>query len=254
MYGWTWITTSDGAPEVYSLLDDDGELVAKVYQRFGRVICWAPFTWAETAYRSTEDIGDYGFDDDGQRQRHFLEIGRALREWVDRKRVAGVDIALLRDEHAYFYEASNGHNAMTVEETDAPGRRCDEAAAEREALVLDGWRAVRCNWCCEGYRLRDPTGQMRGQVQVRYGVVRAVAATSADADKADPIETDDYAAARRTCRGQIVLQEKVGWMAIEFDDAEREGWIAKAIAAIEATPNPDRAWPASTYGAKHPFG
>ena len=34
-----------------------------VYQRFNRVICWAPFTWAEEAYRSEEAIGRYGFDD-----------------------------------------------------------------------------------------------------------------------------------------------------------------------------------------------
>ena len=43
-HGWTWVPKMGGAPELYSLLDADGELMGDVYQRFGRVICWAPFT------------------------------------------------------------------------------------------------------------------------------------------------------------------------------------------------------------------
>ena len=57
-HGWTWVQTMGGAPELYSLFDADGELMGEVYQRFNRVICWAPFTWAEEAYRSEEDVED----------------------------------------------------------------------------------------------------------------------------------------------------------------------------------------------------
>ena len=84
-HGWTWIRTSEFAPEGYSLLDADGELWGHVYNRWDRVICWAPFVWEE-------DVGEYGFEDDAQRQRHLARIGPALREWVARKQAAGVDL------------------------------------------------------------------------------------------------------------------------------------------------------------------
>ena len=63
--GWTWVQKMTASPETYSLFDADGELMGDVYQRWDRVICWAPFTWAEEAYRSHEDVGAYGFDDEG---------------------------------------------------------------------------------------------------------------------------------------------------------------------------------------------
>ena len=65
--GWTWVQTMTASPETYSLFDASGELMGDVYQRWNRVICWAPFTWAEEAYRSQEDVGKYGFDEVGQR-------------------------------------------------------------------------------------------------------------------------------------------------------------------------------------------
>lgn len=43
-FGWTWVCTMDSSPEIFSLFDSDGELVGHVYQRAGRVICWAPYT------------------------------------------------------------------------------------------------------------------------------------------------------------------------------------------------------------------
>ena len=250
--GWTWVQTMLVAPETYSLFDADGELMGEVYQRFNRVICWAPFTWAEEAYRSEEDIGRYGFDDEEQRQRHFAKIGAALRNWVRRKQEDGVDLPLLRDTHAYFYETGNGHIPMTVEEKGypevwTPGIKEDRAAP---AIVIDGWQAEKAQyWYCEGYRLRDQTGQLRGNVQVRLGVVRAVAARPEDADKVDPSRNHMYHAERQTCRGQIVLQERLRPMALAFEPAERETWLRKAVDAIRATPDPDRAWPPEVLGA-----
>ena len=252
-HGWTWVETMVAAPETYSLLDADGELMGSVYHRFGRVICWAPFTWAEEAYRSDEDIGQYGFEDEEQRQRHFAKIGAALRDWVRRKLEDGIDIPLLRDTHAYYYEASNGHVSMTAQERGyrevwTPGSREDRAAP---AIAIDGWQAEKAQyWHCEGYRLRDGTGQLRGDVQVRFGVVRAVAARPEDADELDPSRNpDDYTYCEdKSCRGQIVLQERLRPMALAFEPGERETWLRRAVEAIRATPDPNRAWPPGTRG------
>ena len=106
--GWTWVQTMPAAPETYSLFDASGELMGVVYQRYNRVICWAPFTWAEEAYRREEDVGEYGFDDDGQRRHHLAKIGAALRDWVRRKREDGVDIPLLRDTHDMNWSITAG--------------------------------------------------------------------------------------------------------------------------------------------------
>ena len=254
--GWIWVQTMSACPETWSLFDADGELMGAVYQRWDRVICWAPFTWADEAYRSHEDVGPYGFEDEGQRRRHFAAMGAALRDWVRRQRDAGVDIPLLRDTHAYYYETGNGHNPMTIAEheygigwlpsNDAPA-----------PIAVDGWQAERTRaWYCEGYRLRDDTGQLRGHVQVRFGVVRAVAAQRRDADEVDPARNRDdrYSAQGRTCRGQIVLQERLRPMALAFKAGERETWLRKAIEAVRATLDPDRAWPPGTHGARFPPG
>ena len=248
--GWTWVQTMTAAPETYLLFDASGELMGDVYQRWNRVICWAPFTWAEEAYRSEEDVGKYGFDDEGQRWRHFAKIGAALRDWVRRKREDGVDIPLLRDTHAYYYETSNGHNPMTIEENKYKWELPLDRSAP--AIAIDDWQAEQARgWHCEGYRLRDETGQLRGDMQVRLGVVRAVAARPEDADKLDPTRNPDkrYLYDDRTCRGQIVLQERLRPMALAFEPDERETWLRKAIEAIRATPDPDRAWPPETLGA-----
>ena len=120
------------------------------------------------------------------------------------------------------------------------------------AIVIDDWQAEQARyWDCEGYRLRDETGQLRGDMQVRLGVVRAVAARPEDADELDPTRNPDYSYSerRRTCRGQIVLQERLRPMALAFEPGERETWLRKAIEAIRATPDPDRAWPPETLGA-----
>ena len=251
-HGWTWVPRGGSFPELHSLLDADGELMGTVYQRFGRVICWAPFTWAEEAYRSEEDIGEYGYESEAQRERHFAKIGEALRDWVRRKREAGVDIPLLRDTHAYYFETGNGHDPMTVEESEFLdcGKRPDPAPS----IEVGGWRAERAwNWYCEGHWIRDPSGQLRGAVQVRLGVVRAVAAQAQDADKVDPVrraERDDYIGwGGPICRGQIVVQERLLPMANAFADDERGAWLAKAVEAIRATQSPDRAWPPETMGA-----
>ena len=253
-HGWTWVERMAAAPETWSLLDADGELMGSVYQRFDRVICWAPFTWAEEAYRTEEDIGQYGFDDEEQRQRHFAKIGAALHDWVRRKREGGIDIPLLRDTHAYFFEGSNGHVPMTVEENGYPveySRPSEDRPAP--AIAIDGWTAEKArNWHCEGCRLRDETGQLRGDVQVRFGVVRAVAARPENADKLDPSRNPNFnicGEGRRTCRGQIVLQERLRLMALAFGPGERETWLRRAVEAIRATPDPDRAWPPETLGA-----
>ena len=252
-HGWTWVPTMEAAPETWSLLDADGELMGDVYQRFNRVICWAPFTWGEEAYRSEEDVGEHGWDYE-QRERHFAKIGAALRDWVRRKQEDGVDLVLLRDTYAYYFEASNGHHRVTVQEneySDEKWRRRREDAAP--ALAIDGWQAEPTGyWNCEGYRLRDETGQLRGDMQVRFGVVRAVAARPEDANKMDPLHNPDYSDSGeglQTCRGQIVLQERLRPMAPAFEPGERETWLRRAVDAVRATPDPDRAWPPETIGA-----
>ena len=251
--GWTWVQTMTAAPETYSLFDASGELMGDVYQRWNRVICWAPFTWADEAYRSEEDVGEYGFDDDGQRRRHFAKIGAALSDWVRRKREDGVDIPLLRDTHAYYYETGNGHNPMTIEEHEYDaGWPPPTENRPAPIIAVNDWQAESTRgWHCEGYRLRDETGQLRGDVQVRLGVVRAVAARPEDADEMDPSHNPDYHIFDydRTCRGQIVLQERLRPMALAFEPGERGIWLRKAIEAIRATPDPDRAWPPETLGA-----
>ena len=206
-------------------------------------------------YRSVDDVGEYGFDDEEQRRRHFAKIGTALRDWVRRQREVGVDIPLLRDTHAYFYyETSNGHNPMTIAEHEySVGWLPSDDGAPAPALTIDGWQAERTGyWHCEGYRLRDDTGQLRGHVQVRFGVVRAVAAQRRDADEVDPARNQDdiFYSEGETCRGQIVLQERLRPMALAFEPGERESWLRKAVEAVRATPNPDRAWPPGTHGAR----
>ena len=248
-HGWTWVPTMDYAPETYSLLDADGELIGAAYQRYNRVICWAPFTWAEEAYRSHEDVGEFGFDTSGQRLRHFTRIGESLRGWAARKRADGVDVPLLRDTHAYYFETGNGHFPMTVDEFNRrdPWPHPDPPPA----LDIDGWRAERTfGWHCEGWRLRDPSGQMRGNVQVRLGVVRAVAAQVKDADAVDPLRGAGRDRHRATCRGQIVLQDRLRPMALAFDPGEREAWLRRAVEAVRSTPEPDRSWPPETLGAQ----
>ena len=76
-------------------------------------------------------------------------------------------------------------------------------------------------WHCEGWRLRDPSGRTRG----------------ADTERR-----------RATCRGQIVLQERLRPMASAFEDGEREAWLRRAVEAIRAVPDSDRAWPPETLG------
>ena len=247
-HGWTWVQTMNYAPELHSLFDGDGELMGEVYQRFNRVICWAPFTWAEEAYRSEEDVGEYGFETAGQRLRHFTRIAESLRGWAARKRAEGVDIALLRDTHAYYFETGNGHYPITPAEFNRrdPWPHPDPPPS----IGIDGWRAERAfGWHCEGWRLRDPSGRMRGNVQVRLGVVRAVAAQAKDADEVDPLRGAERSRHRATCRGQIVLQERLRPMASAFEDGEREAWLRRAVEAVRATPDPDRAWPPETLGA-----
>ena len=244
-HGWTWVETMTASPKTWSLLDADGELMGDVYQRFSRVICWAPFTWAEEVYRSEEDIGQYGFEDEEQRQRHFAKIGAALRDWVRCKREDGVDIPLLRDTYAYYFEASNGHSPMTARESEYP-EACPPPNEVRPAptIAVDDWQAETAYGHCEGYRLRDETEQLRGDVQVRFGVVRVVAARPEDADKMDPSRNPDYNIwdeGRTACRGQIVLQERLRPMALAFNADERESWLRRAVEAIRATPDPDRA-------------
>ena len=251
--GWTWVQTMTAAPETYSLFDAHGELMGDVYQRWDRVICWAPFTWAEEAYRSEEDVGKYGFDDEGQRRRHFAKIGAALSDWVRRKREDGVDIPLLRDTHAYYYETGNGHNPMTIEEHEYDaGWPPPTENRPAPTIAVDDWQAESTqDWHCEGYRLRDETEQLRGDVQVRLGVVRAVAARPEDANEVDPTRNPDnrFYYKGHTCRGQIVLQERLRPMALAFEPGERETWLRKVVDAIRTTPDPDRAWPPETLGA-----
>lgn len=241
-HGWTWVCTMEAAPETWSLLDADGELMGAFYQRFNRVICWAPFIWGEEAYISNEDVGEYGWDDLEQRERHFAKVGAALRDWVRRKQEDGVDLALLRDTYAYYFEAENGHHAMTVEELEYPIVLSEYPRPGKDtAIAIDGWTAEKAgNWRCEGYRLRDETGQLRGDMQVRFGVVRAVAARPEDANKRDPLHNPDcHGALNNACRGQIVLQERLRPMALAFDPGERETWLRRAVDAVRATPNPD---------------
>lgn len=174
------------------------------------------------------------------------------------KKKVGVDIALLRDTHAYYFETGNGNHAETLAEFEYGNTRglLTPEEEEAQARIFHGWKAVENQlWHCEAYRLRDPAGQLRGHLQVRNGVVRAVAAQPQDADEVDPIRTGEARGEwRRTCRGQIVLQEKTAPMAITFAEEERAQWICKAIDAIRATPDPDRSWPPETLGAKGTLG
>ena len=256
-FGWTWLCTMDSVPETYSLFDSNRELMGHVYQRFNRVICWAPYTWGEEAYRSEEDVGEYGFETDGERRRHYEKIGAALREWAACKKAAGVDVALLRDTHAYYFETENGNHAETLAEYQHRRSRAwlSPEQEESKGMEFKGWKAVpNTGWCCEAYRLRDSVGQLRGCLQVRNGIVRAIAAHRNDADAVDPLHNWEAKGARRNCRGQIVLREKTLPMSIRFADDEREEWIRKAIGAVRTTPAPDRSWPLETLGAKGTTG
>ena len=211
----TWVQTMLGAPETYRLLDRDGELMAHVYNRRDTVICWAPFTWGAEVYVSHEDCGEYGFENDHQRQHHFARVGEALTGWVRQKRVPGVDLALLRDTQSHRFESSNGHRPMTLEER---GFRADRDEAAR-TIAIAGWTAEPLGRRgCEAYRLRNEAGRMRGRVQVRYGVVRVVAASERDAVQMD-----------RSCGGEIVLQVKLRPRALCFEDGEREDWLNVAV-------------------------
>ncbi|MYE81415.1 MAG: hypothetical protein F4X36_06130 [Gammaproteobacteria bacterium] len=60
-------------------------------------MCWAPFTWGVEVYSSNEDVGEFGFRNDAQRERHFAKIGAALTAWVAERRAAGENLGLLRD-------------------------------------------------------------------------------------------------------------------------------------------------------------
>ena len=150
-HGWTWLQTAPGAPECYGLLDGDGELWGHVYERRGRVLCWAPYTWGEEIYYSTERLDDGGFGGDANRQWHLERIAHALTAWVERQRGAGVDLARLRDTQAYRFECENGHVAETLGEhnyegqTEAAkrlGRWPRAADAENPRLALQLWTAV----------------------------------------------------------------------------------------------------------------
>ena len=141
---------------------------------------------------------------------------------------------------------------MTIEEHKYRGWSPFNKDRSAPAIAIDDWQAESTRyWYCEGYRLRDKTGQLRGDVQVRLGVVRAIAARPEDADELDPSHNPDYYIfdEGRTCRGQIVLQERLRPMALAFEPGERETWLRKAVDAIRATPDPDRAWPPGTLGA-----
>ena len=167
-HGWTWVQTMNYAPELHSLFDGDGELMGEVYQRFNRVICWAPFTWAEEAYRSEEDVGEYGFETAGQRLRHFTRIAESLRGWAARKRAEGVDIALLRDTHAYYFETGNGHFPITPAEFNRrdPWPHPDPPPS----IGVDGWQAERAfGWHCEGWAAARP---VRADARKRAGPAR----------------------------------------------------------------------------------
>ena len=54
---------------------------------------------------------------------------------------------------------------------------------------------------------------------------------------------------RATCRGQIVLQERLRPMALAFEPSDRGVWLRRAVEAVRAVPDPDRAWPPETLGA-----
>ena len=186
----------------------------------------------------------------GPVERHLAAIGESLRDWVRRKRRDGIDLPLLRDTHAYSFEAQNGHEPMTAAEARwrDPYPRPDPVPA----IDIDGWRAERAwRWNCEGHWLRDPSGQLRGAVQVRFGVVRAVAAQSQDADEVDPARSANRtrAAGGVTCRGQIVLQARLRPMALAFEPAQRVPLLRRAVDAIRATPDPDRSWPRESIEA-----
>ena len=228
------------------LLDGAGDPVGHVHWQDSNVVCWGAFGSAEV-YRGVVGGGDV------QREWQFARIGAALTAWVAVQQASGVELRKFRDAHAYYHEVYRGHEPQTPAEWDfthplgiRPGRH-DLDQEERLALPVDGWRAVPATtWGCEGYRLRDATGQLRGALQIRYGVIRVVAAQPADGDAADPLVGDGVAArarAQRTCRGQLVVQHRVRPGAGAFRDWERPLWLQRAIAAIAATPDPDRAWP-----------
>ena len=122
-FGWTWLPTMAGVLETYSMFDSAGEMLGHVFNRSSRLICWAPFAWGEEVYRGQgEDIGEYGFENEEQRWRHFEKIGLALREWVSRKKEEGTDLAILRDGYAYEIEIDNGNHAETLEEFESVRR------------------------------------------------------------------------------------------------------------------------------------
>ena len=233
-YGWTWVQTALSTPEAYTLFDRNGELMAHVYNRWDCVLCWAPFIWGDEVYVSHQDCGNYGFENDKQRQYHFARIGKALTEWVRRRRAAGVDLTLLRDAQAHEFECANGHRRETVEEKEFPVEYIDGDEEEARAVEIARWTAAPLGLrYCEAYRLRDEAGRMRGQVQVRYGVVRVVAANDRDTVQLDPLANPDYYSERhRSCAGDIVLQAKLRPLALRFGDSERERWLTVAIDAL----------------------
>ncbi|MYE81416.1 MAG: hypothetical protein F4X36_06135 [Gammaproteobacteria bacterium] len=135
---------------------------------------------------------------------------------------------------AAHYEQDNGHHAQIPAERKYRSRRWRHSRAAVTVVKLgDGWSAAKTDWCCEGYRLHDPTGCLRGLTQVRYGIVRAV-----DLERDGPLDRlghPEWQPPPPLQRGQIVVQEPIRRpMAIEFEDVtERDVWLARAIAAID---------------------
>ena len=210
-FGWTWLCTMDGSPETYSLFDSQGELLGHVYQRFSRVDLLGALHVGGGSLPKRRGCREIRVRDRRPALAAFRE------DWHSASRMGGAQEIRGRRPRAIaryarlLFETGNGNHAETLAEFEygKPRGLLTPEQEEAQAREFDGWKAVEnTRWYCESYRLRDSTGQLRGHLQVRNGVVRAVAAQPHDADEVDPLRDWEAKGTRRTCRGQIVLQEK----------------------------------------------
>ena len=95
---------------------------------------------------------------------------------------------------------------------------------------------------CEGWHLRDWSGQMLGNFQVRLGFVPTNSCLARGFRERGPDAQRRKRATRGHLPGAVVLQERLRPMASAFGGGERGVWLRRTVEDVRAVPDPDRAW------------